>query len=819
MTTSGCDLCGLPLRYGNHTETYHGRRLSFCCKGCRMVYGMLMEASDSPDPEQFKESELYRRCVSAGIVPATEAELAAKDQQSPEPTRQQTFDLDPETLPIQFLVSGMWCPACAWVIERALEKQAGIVHSNCDYTTDRLNCRYDPKITHPDAIKTAVRQLGYSLSRADESERRGTHRREFIRLMVCLLLSANVMMLSWSLYSGFFTALSDRDIQLISWPIVIFTTMVMGYGGGPLLRKSLWGLRAAAPGMETLVCLGAGSAYVYSLYNFMSGSLHLYFDTAAMLITLVLLGKRLESKAKRNVSKDLEGFLALQPKKVRLCSGTFPDGRFVDISQLAAGDHFRVKRDEVVPADGRIVSGSGVVDTSAVTGESQPKTVKAGSGMTSGTRLIDGDVTIETHRFGPDALLGQMIQIIESSLAGRTPLESRTDRWLAVFVPLAVGLSLGTVALAAWLGLTWEEALVRGLTVLVIACPCALGIAIPLARVAGLSRAGRQGILVRDFEAFERATTIDTIVMDKTGTLTSGNWALVDIRSIGDLSATDALALAAGLEQQVDHAVARAISASAREKNIPAEPVMRRRVEAAGVRGLWQGQEVRIGSAAVVCSGQAPADLQPPQSDGTSSVYLSIDGNASAAFHFGDALRPETGPAIAQLIHAGVKLHLISGDEHRTTEAVARQVGITNARGGLLPDEKAEYVARLQAGGAAMAIVGDGINDAPALAKADFSVALHRHAALTGQAAAITLMRSDPSQLLDFFRLAEAVNSKVAQNLGCAWIYNIISIPIAMSGWLNPLIAAVAMLLSSLTVIGNTLLLVRRQGSSGHSDH
>ncbi len=814
MTTprpDSCDLCGLPLRFGNYTAEYGAQRFAFCCAGCRMVYAMLMEASESPDPSQFKASDLYRRCLEAGVVPASEADLEPVDHDvlpAPQPACNAA---DTQTLPVQWVVSGMWCPACAWVVETALGKVDGVCHATCDFSTDRLNCRYDPKKTDPDTIAAAVGSLGYSPLPAGGDAGSALERRAFIRLVICALLSSNVMMLSWSLYSGFFTFLSSQDIRFISWPIVVLATVVMVYGGGPLLRKSWWGLRSAAPGMETLVCLGAGTAYIYSLHNFWVGSWHLYFDTATMLITLVLLGKMLESKAKSNVRKDLEGFLALQPTKVRLCSTRFPDGRFVDLSQLAPGDRFRVAANEVVPADGRVLAGTGVVDTSAVTGESRPETVGQGNGITSGTRLIKGDITVEAVRVGTDALLGQMIQIIESGLAKRTPIESRTDRWLAVFVPVMAGLAAATVVLAHAMGLTWEQAFVRSLTVLVIACPCALGIAIPLARVAGMSAAGRQGILVRDFEAFERATSVDSVVFDKTGTLTYGRWALTGVKPLGNKSAEDVLALAAGLELDVDHAVARALTAFVKAEGIEPARVRQRRVEEKGVKGFCGADALKIGAAGFALpgkNGDNPAAVQP---DGLSRVYLSANGHACALFEFGDALRPGVIELVGALQKKGIDLHLVSGDGQDTTQTVARQVGIPSARGGLLPAEKADYVARLQACGARVAMVGDGINDAPALAMADFSAAVHRHAALARQAAAVTFMRSDPAQFLDFLALAQKVNAKVAQNLGCAWIYNMLSIPIAMSGWLNPLVAATAMLLSSLTVIGNTLLLVRRR--------
>ncbi|MEJ2154956.1 MAG: heavy metal translocating P-type ATPase [Desulfobacteraceae bacterium] len=804
----GCALCGLPRRSGRHRSEFGGRVLDFCCKGCLMVYTMLMEAADSPDPSTFQQSELFRRCVAAGVVPSP-GETSTGDgavSTSPETAGEVP---DGECLSLQLQVEGMWCPACAWVIETALSRLDGVEQVACDFATDRLRCRYDPVQVTPETIAKTIGGLGYRSLDVQGKGERSLWVREFVRLMVSGLLSANVMMLSWSLYSGFFASLTGEGIRYISWPMLVMTTVVMVYGGGPLFRKAWWGIRVGAPGMEALVCLGAGTAYLFSLYNFRQTSWHLYFDTASMLITLVLLGKLLESKAKVRVRRDLAGFLALQPNKVRLCNDRHPQGRFVALAQLAAGDRFRVKDGEMVPADGRVVAGHGLVDESAVTGESRPKSVAPGQSMTSGTRLIKGDVRLTAERVGGDALLGQMVAIIESALSRRTPLESRTDQWLSWFVPAMVGLAAATAVFGYLLGLAWEAAFIRALTVLVIACPCALGIAIPLARIAGMSAAGRAGILVRDFEAFERGQGVDCVVLDKTGTLTHGQWSLEKIEAADGMGEAEALALAAGLESGVDHAVARAVLAHAAACDISPAEVQKVKLSENGVEGKFEGKTVKIGTWAFVADDSRRQPVSETKEGLLSRVFLGLDGHPCATLGFGDRLRPSSAGLIGELQRRGHQVHLISGDTPAATRQVAAKLGIETFQGGLLPSDKAAYVGDLQSGGQSVIMVGDGINDAPALARADLSVAVHRDAALAQQAAQVTLMRGDPAQLIDFSTLAGQVNAKVMQNLGCAWIYNLISIPIAMSGLLNPLVAATAMLLSSLTVIGNTLLLVR----------
>lgn len=782
-----------------------------------MVYTMLVEAADSPDPGRFKETELYHRCVAAGVVPSDEMDLSEKHQSAAadSPNSERRLSVE-HALDAQLAIGGMWCPACSWVIHTALKRLEGVIEARCDFATDRLRCRYDPTRLDPETIAATIRGLGYEAADVGATSD-GRKQSAFVRLIITALLSANVMMLSWSLYTGFFTSIDADDVYFISVPIMVMASIVMVYGGGELFRKAWWGVRTGAPGMEALVCLGAGSAYGYSLVNFWMGGWHLYFDTASMLITLVLLGRSLESKAKRNVRRDLESFLALQPGKVRICSDRYPSGRFVAVDQLRPADRFRVKAGEVVPADGRVVSGRALIDGSAVTGESRPKNVSSGDGIISGTRLLEGDVTVVAQKVGADALLGEMIAIIERGLSRQTALQNRTDRILAFFVPLMILVAVMTSALAYWFGLPLEQALVRGLTVLVIACPCALGIAIPLARIAGLSKAGRKGILVRDIEAFERAKSIDCVVMDKTGTLTIGQWPLTQVNVHSDLDVRQAVALAAGLEQFSDHAIARSILDYARKHGIKPAPIDDAKSESKGMRGSHQGRMIKIGSVDFATGSRRDVRQTEQEKNPLSYVYLSLDHQICATLGFGDQLRRSAKESVRRLTKAGIALFLVSGDAPGTTQALAAEVGIEQAYGGLLPREKSEFVERLQVKGYRVAVLGDGINDAPALAQADLSVALHHDSALTQQAAAVTLMQSEPLQFISFLDLAHRVNRKVVQNLGCAWIYNLISIPIAASGWLNPLVAVSAMLFSSLTVIGNTWLLVRHTSDDSDS--
>jgi heavy metal translocating P-type ATPase len=784
-----------------------------------MVYTMLLESTEVDNPARFKETDLYRQCVAAGVIPAGEEDLQRIAEREGREALAESIgggEATPEpsgTLVLDLIVDGMWCTACAWVIEKVVTRLNGVQAVTCHFSTDRMRCRYRPDRVAPDQIRESVRRLGYGTRESGTAEAgQQAERRELVRLTITGLLSANVMMLSWALYAGFFTSLSSDAVSKISLPIVAMAVVVLVYGGGPMLRKAWFGLIHRAPGMETLVGMAAGCAFVYSLYNWLSGSIHLYFDTACMLITLVLLGKVLEQQAKNRVRRDLDNFFALQPAKARLITDAWPTGRYVAIGQLAPEDRFAVASDEIIPADGRVETGSATLDESSLTGEPRPVVVKTGDAIKSGARVIDGQMTATVEKVGDDTVLGQMIAIMTHSLEQKSAFEGRTDRMLRWFVPVIIALAGGTGLYCAMTGLPVDQAVVRAVTVMVISCPCALGVAIPMARLAGISLASRHGILVREIESFERADSIDAVVFDKTGTLTHGRWRLNHIECQAGYDPATIAAWAAGLEQSSDHEVARAVATYARVQAITPATATDIIVHPDGVQGRLNEKIVRIGNRGFALGKGPPAGGAPEKSEATltSRVFLSVDHRPAATLIFGDSIRPTVPFMVEALKRTPRDIHLVSGDGDAATREVARAIGLTETRGGLLPPDKADYIDALKAQGRQVAMVGDGINDAAAMARAHLAVAVHSGHGLAREAAHITLMRGDPSQLLDFFPLSRRVNRKVTQNLWCAWIYNLISIPIAMNGLLTPLVAATAMLLSSLTVIGNTLLLVRR---------
>ncbi len=812
-SVAGCDLCGLALRGERIEAEWAGRAYRFCCTGCRQVFSILLQAAGSADPAAFRRSELYRQCQESGIIPRADDDLP---RPAPSPATASAKASPPLAagLALTLKVENMWCPACAWLIETALARAPGVLSAACSFATDRLRVGYDPTTTDPNQIRSVVQRFGYSVTLLGDIRDQGLRRREWTRFGIAAFLTMNVMMLSFALYFGFFTELPAESVASISWPMAVMAAAVMTYGGAPFFRRAWQGLRQAAFSMETLITVGALSAFGFSTLNLLAGSIHLYYDTACMLITLVLLGKILERCAKDQVLEGLEGLLALMPAKVCIVDEAFPEGRFVPAERLVAGDLFRVAENEIVAADGVVVSGGGTSDESSITGEPRPVVKKPGDLIRSGSRLHHGSITICANQVGAESTLGQMIAVVQNTLTLKTSGEGRTEKILQGFVPVILVLAAAT-GIAIWLrGQGAEAAMLRAVTVTVIACPCALGIAIPLARVAGVALAARRGMLIRRFSAFEQVEALDTLILDKTGTVTRGEWLLKHIIPFGNFTREKALALASALEQGASHPIALELLREARERHIRPERVAVVQDEGNGISGLWAGLEVKIGAAEFLAEEFSGRELllEPVHmhSAGNSFVYLSAGGRPAAVLVFGDQLREGIAPVVAELQHRGLRLILVSGDGVETTQAIGRKLGIIEALGGRLPAEKAAFVSDLQKRGKKVLMVGDGINDAPALAQADLSLAVFAGGSLGKEVADATLMRAEPSQITEFLDFGRAVNRKIRQNLVLTFLYNAVSIPVAMSGLLSPLVAVCAMLLSSLSVIGNTYLLVRK---------
>ena len=820
-----CYLCGLPLRKGTVLAKTETGEYGFCCPGCRQVFFMILDANDEISPDRFKETEIFKTCLEMGVIPSSEEDLiqreaagdpdAAEPRPVPAPAGRED-DAPDHALPLSLKVHGMWCPACAWVIQESLKKSKGVTCVRCVFAADRLWLDYDPAVTSPDRIGQTIQDLGYQPEVSGAAKKR--RQKEFVRFFVSAFLTMNIMMLSFGVYAGFFTNLAPDAVRYLSWTAFAMSLGVMIFGGAPIFRRAAGQVKTLAFGMETLVSMGALSAFFFSIWSMATGSLHVYFDTASMLVTLVLLGKLLELRAKDKVREDLEAFFSLKPAKVRIYTPQNPRGRYASADMLEKNDLFLVQDQEVVAADGIVLEGRARVDESSLTGEPRLKLKKPGDWIRAGSTVREGGVRVRAERVGGDSAFGAMMAMLETTLGTPVPGE---DRWLKFLVPLVVGLAVLTGMAVGLSGAPVHAAMIRGVTVLVISCPCALGVAIPLAKVAGVALAGKKGILVRRMDAFEKARDIDTVVFDKTGTITQGQWRLHEILPNAPFTAESALAAAAGLEREAEHPAAPAILEAAKSRGV--SPVSAENVQShpKGVSGEINGQKARIGAASFV-RGSPRDDLWPrPVADSSAAfVFLSIDHRPAAVFVFKDAIRPDAAQTLNTLRAWGKSVALVSGDTKKTVRAVAWELGITDFSGDCLPLDKADYLTRLSRAGKKPAMVGDGVNDAPALAAARLGIGLHSGRSFGGSTGDVTLMGGSLTKVCGFFRLAKKVRTKIRQNLFFSITYNLVGIPVAMSGLLSPVLAVLAMLLSSLSVIGNTLLLVRgdRQSRLGKKE-
>jgi len=824
-TTVPCTLCGLNVKVSKATS-----KEIFCCQGCKMVHAMLMESDQYKDTKDFKETDLYKQCVAAGIVPDTSIETSASPESISELPAENVSGMDGEVpidsenfLTLNLQIQNMWCPACAWIIENTLTRSKGVISASCNFSSDRGSVMYDPVKTSPEKIHAAIEKLGYPS--ADIDQKSPKSRKEFIRICVTLFLTMNVMMLSWAIYSGFFIELSPGAVQLLAWPVCIMATIVVFYGGYPIHRRALVGITSGCPGMETLVSTGSFSTYTYSLFHFYRGSIHLYFDAASMLILLILTGKMLEQSAKNKIAEGLWKFFSLVPQKVRICAAQFPRGRYVSIKQLAEGDSFLAEEGEILAADGIVTQGAAVIDESSITGEAKPVNVRLKDTVKSGTRIISGKIQVKAVKVGDNSILGRMLAIMENSLSEKTAQTQRFENILKFFVPSVIGFSVVTYFFWMLYGLPSYDAFNRGISVMVISCPCALGIAVPLALVAGVSAAGKKGILVRDFEAFERVDGLDTIVFDKTGTLTTGQLKVLGMDTVNDFSEQKISRVIYAMEQGSDHYIAHTISAYGVSRNIPLLELEDVNYHDNGISCGFQDETYCFGSMDFMNKSlpEGPSFVSFSRQDAQiiTTVFLSANDKIVAAVHLGDSMKTGVKRLVSDLYKMGLTCFLISGDAEKATLAAGSfvQIPAENTHGGLLPHEKAEFIKKLKQSGKKVAMVGDGVNDAPAMGQSDIAMAVHSGLNPGEGVAAITLMQETPIQIIDFIPLAKRVNRKVKQNLVFALIYNIISIPVAAAGFLNPIIAATAMLFSSLSVTCNTLLLVKRESRNKPRSH
>ena len=838
-----CALCGLPVGRSAATHVLDGRTLCFCCPGCQQVFLILFNSPDGV-PMDFRETELYKACVESGIIPREEEGISSLEV----PADSRIQEPSPPPLSLTMKVEGMWCPACSWLIEEVLHKTGGILESQVFFLSDLAHVKYYPHLLTPQEILDRISRLGYRPSLLQDASKGSQEKKDLLlRLGTSSILTANIMMISYALYYGFFQELSRAAVAYLSLPLLGMATPVIFYGGWPILRRGFQGIRYGHTCMETLISIGVLSAYLYSIFQIFRGSLHLYFDTASMLITLVLVGKYIETHAREKVSRGITDLYQLANQKVRLFTPTpiFPHqggGRlaegalpygvssatprderkggkecWIPAKNVRPGDQFSVFAGERIPLDAQIISGQGNIDESVLTGESRPIRKRPGEEVGGGVLLLDGELILRATRVGGEGSLGQMITLTEEALSKKNPAELLADQITRWFVPLILIVATLTSFYVWSINFSIDEALLRSLTVLVISCPCALGIATPLVKVAAMGLGRSRGILIRDPAALERVKDLDALVFDKTGTLTEGNFSLQEIITEG-VTEQEALSQVASVETYSDHFLAKEILREARRKSAKMEEAAAfEEVEGMGVKGLVGAREVFVGNRQFMAkflidlSSSLEKRASPLESRGKTVVFFGWDHRVRGFLVFGDSIRPGVAELVQKLQTRKIMTWVVSGDARETTRAVAEELAIEHFRGQTLPHDKVKLIERLQKDGHRVGMVGDGINDAAALARADVGFALGTRMNIIREVSDFVLLADDPTRVLEILDLSALTVKTIRQNLFFAFVYNGLAIPLAVVGFINPLIAVVAMFASSLTVIGNALKISRKK--------
>ena len=719
---------------------------------------------------------------------------------------------------VELQIEGMSCATCVGRVEKALRSVPGVVEANVNLATATAQVRQLAGSAGLPALQAAVARAGYSASAVaglgDSGAAPRPRHDPGWKVALAFALSAPLVL-------PMLLAPFGPHVMLPAFWQMLLAAPVQFWLGARFYRAAWGALRAGTGNMDLLVALGTTAAFGLSVALWWRGEPHLYFESAAVVITLVLFGKWLEARAKRKTLAALDALRALWPQTAR----RLRDGQEeeVPLTQLQRGDLLRVRPGERIPADARIVEGASHVDESMLTGESLPVAREAGDAVTGGSINGEGLLTLQVQALGAESQLARIVRMVESAQARKPPIQQLVDRVSAVFVPLV--LAAAAITLLAW-GLSrgdWTAATLHAVAVLVIACPCALGLATPATLMVGTGLAARRGILVRDAQALEQMRAVRCVAFDKTGTLTEGRPRLQALHVAG--GEADVLALAAGLQQGSEHPLAHAVQQAAAEAGVaPVAVQAPRAVPGRGIEGVADGQWLRLGSARWrdelgATAGPLQAEADALQAEGCSIAWL-MAGPADATpqvrglLAFGDRPRPQSAAAVARLKALGLRCVLISGDNRGAAEALARAVGIDEVHAEVLPGDKAAVVASLRQGlpsGGRVAMVGDGINDAPALAAADVGLAMGTGTDVAMHSAGLTLLRGDPMLVAEAWQLSQAVGSKLRQNLFWAFAYNVVGIPLAGLGALSPVIAGGAMALSSVCVVGNALLLGRWQ--------
>lgn len=807
-----CDHCLLdfPDRDAVYCEIGSSKKV-FCCNGCHGIYMLIHEEG----LDKFYEKRQWKdRGISSNFF-NTQVDIM--------PFIDHIRDVDDEK-EIDIYIDGIRCASCVWLNERILSRTKGIDNVRVNYATHKARIKWQPEVLGLESILKRIQSIGYTPKPYSESEgfkmKRSETRDLLLRFGTAAFLSSQLMIYSIALYAGYFQGIDSQTKLSFEVIALCLTVPIIFYSGMPLLRSTLIALRTMRFNMDSLIMLGSGAAFVYSTYELLVGG-EVYFDTAAMIITLILLGRYIEATAKGKASEAIERLRELSPKSARLVIEMDEPGlrqtQNVPIVSIKGGDLLEVIPGERIPLDGRVVNGGSEADESLITGEARPVPKNVGSYVIGGSMNLHGSFIFEVTKTGKDTFLYGIIQAVENAQANKPKIQTLADRVVGVFVPLILIIALSTVLYHLIGGWSLHKALMTGISVLVIACPCSIGLATPLAVLLCTTAAASKGVLLRSGEVIENMSRISHIVFDKTGTITRGKPSLREVIVIDSSYDRDYIVtLAAAVEGRSEHSLAHAVTEAVRELP-PSLHTIRvsdfRAISGRGVAAKADEKQIFIGNRTFMIERgiDLPADnsfeeeVGRFEEAGSTAIFMGWADKVRALLVVSDVLRDEAREVVRTLKKMGYTLSIISGDNSKTARSIASAVGIDRVISEASPVIKREAIAKYQADGVDVMMVGDGINDAPALTEALVGVAMGKGADIAMESADAVLVRDDLKTIPACAQLATAGFAIIRQNIFWAFFYNMSAIPLAVAGLLHPIVAAAAMAVSSLFVVANSL--------------
>ncbi len=778
-------------------EQQNEKQLFFCCKGCQGVYHLLnTEGLDT----------FYDKLGDTKLQPAIQSneDLEKFDLEG---FKNKYITIHEDGLyEINLIIEGIHCSACVWLNEKVLHKTDGVIETSINYTNNKAKIIWDPEVIRLSKIIETIRSIGYNAYPYDpklqEERAISTRKTYYTRILVAVFGAMNIMWLAVAHYAGYFGGIQQSFKDILNVAEFILATPVLFYSGWIFFRGAYYGYKNNIVNMDTLVASGALSAYIYSIYAMITQSGEVYFDSVVMIITFVLVGKYLEVLSKKHAVDTLDTLMGSTPTEVT----TLKDGvkSLVSIENIIIGDIIELKPGEKVVIDGEVTWGEGSFDESSLTGENEPVYKKRDDTILSGSVCLDSVIHYSATKDASNSMLTSIVNLLEESITKKPRIEQLANSVSGYFSTVILIIALLTFGGWYFWTESFEQALIVGISVIVIACPCALGLATPMATLVGISVAAKRGILFKEASFLETMAKSDILALDKTGTITEGKPSVVN----ADYYEAFDPSLLYALVTTSNHPISKGVKAHLESMHENFEPLTLEEItsiEAKGIKARYQNRSLLGGNAELMQASKLDLDTNSPNA----LFFFTIDDTLVARFELTDTIREGATQAIKKIQNLGITVVMLTGDHQQSAQKVAKEVGIGEVHAKLLPLEKAALIDRFHQEGHVVVMAGDGINDAIALASSDISIAMGNGADVAISVSDIVLLDEKPESLYESYRLSQRTFGAVKENLGFSLLYNAVAVPLAVMGFVNPLVAALSMSLSSLVVVGNSMRIKR----------